>query len=249
MDKTSLGDRMKEYENITRHKLMKCTPVVLRLDGKAFHTYTKGCDKPYDEDLHYLRVNTLDYLCNNIQGCILGYSQYDEISLVLKDWQTLQTSPWFDNNIQKMVSVTASMCTAAWNSLVAKDLFGNENDDLIGKFRGEYALFDCRAFNLPKEEVVNYLIWRQRDWERKSVQMLGQSLYSHRQLQGISNKGLITKIENEHGIVYGDLPDYEKRGEFWIKDKNLGFGEIINTPLFGKHRSIIEGILNNATCD
>jgi len=229
--KKSLGDRMKGYENVNRNYLMKRTPVIIRLDGKAFHTYTRGCDKPYDEQLHEVRKNTLQYLCENIQGCIIGYSQSDELSLVLKDWQTFTTSAWFDNNLQKIVSVSASMCTMFWNRQA--NLFVNWN-----KIEPN-AVFDSRAFNVPREEVVNYLIWRQQDWERNSVQMLGQSLYSQKQLHGLSCPQIITKVEEGHGIIWGNLEPWKKQGEVWIKD--IG---IVPDFIFKNNREMLELELN-----
>lgn len=226
--KKSLGDRMKGYENVNRNYLMKRVPVIVRLDGKAFHTYTKKCDKPFDQNLHEIRLKTLKYLCENVQGCIIGYSQSDEISLVLKDFETFTTSAWFDYNIQKIVSVTASMCTMAWNT--AAHEYANWR-----KLTPD-ALFDSRAFNLPKEEVVNYLIWRQQDWERNSVQMLAQSLYSHKQLHGKSCKILVAMIEEDHGIVWGNLECWKKQGEIWV-DGELGSG------IFKDNRKNLEAII------
>ena len=168
---------------------------------KLFHTYTKNCDKPFDRDLNMIRENTMEYLCNNIQGCIFGYSQSDEISLVLKDWDTFKTDCWFGNNLQKIVSISASMCTAYWNMWTTTEL--------AIKFT-QAALFDSRAWNLPKEEVINYLLWRQRDWERNSVQMLGRAYYSHNELNGVSCPEIITKVEQEQGIVWGNLPEWQK---------------------------------------
>ena len=106
----TIGDRMKEYyENITRNKLTRRTPVIIRLDGKAFHTFTRGFDKPFDKCIVTSMQETMNYLCNNIQGCVLGYTQSDEISLLLCDYQKLDTAAWFDYNIQKMVSVSAKL--------------------------------------------------------------------------------------------------------------------------------------------
>lgn len=204
----SLGDRMKTYENVTRNYLMKRTPVVVRLDGKAFHTYTRSCSKPYDYNLHIVRRNTLFELCNTIPGVCIGYSQSDEISLILKDWTTHQTEAWFNNNIQKIASVTASTCTMMWNEHAKNNLLSSR------------AVFDARVFNVPMNEVCNYLIWRQKDWERNSVQMLAQKYYSHKQIQGISNRELITKIEQEHNIVWGNLDTWKKQGEVFVKDCN-----------------------------
>lgn len=232
--KKSLGDRMKGYENVNRNYLIKRMPVVVRLDGKAFHTYTRGCDKPYDEQLHEVRQSTLQHLCENIQGCIIGYSQSDELSLVLKDWQTFTTSAWFDNNLQKIVSVSASMCTMFWNRGVFHDFVSTGESEI------DYnAIFDSRAFNVPKEEVVNYLIWRQQDWERNSIQMLGQSLYSQKQLHGLSCPQIITKVEEEHGIVWGNLEPWKKQGEVWVKDCG-----IVPNVIFKDSRPYLEGQLN-----
>ena len=233
MDKTSLGDRMKGYEKAPQQKLMTKTPVVLRLDGKAFHTYTKGCDRPYDEDLHKVREETMIYLCENIQGVLFGYSQSDEISLVLKDWDTYQTNAWFDNKIQKLCSVSASMCTAEFN----RAGWVLDGDRVTGsdKFSHKTALFDARCFNLPHHEVINYLIWRQQDWERNSVQMLAQRLYPHKELQGWSCKALITRIEEEYGIVWGGLESWKKRGEFWSRRDVFH-----DTPIFKDNREVLQ---------
>lgn len=205
-----LGDRMKAYEKVSQSKLMRRTPVILRLDGKAFHTFTRGMEKPFDPLLSEARKNTLEYLCENIQGCILGYSQSDELSLIIKDWHKFTTSAWFDNNLQKLVSISASMCTA---------IFNKEFSKLVDT--GKIALFDSRAFNLPIEEVPNYLIWRQQDWERNSVQMLARSKYSHKQCHKKSCKELISMLESDYGIIWGNLTSWEKQGEVWIEGKGI----------------------------
>ncbi len=236
MPSVQLGDRMKGYEKVQAQKLYSKMPVVLRLDGKAFHTYTKGFDKPFDKELHEVRENTLKYLCENIQGTLFGYSQSDELSIVLKDWDTYNTSAWFDNKVMKLCSVSASMCTAEFNAL-ASSLDGERVSSGGDKFT-KTAIFDSRCFNLPKEEVINYLLWRQQDWERNSVQMLGQSLYSHKELQGVNCKSIITKVEADHGIIWGELPSWQKRGEFWIKGEG-----IVDTPRFNEERVTLEDTL------
>lgn len=194
-----LGDRMKAYEKTQNTCLYKRMPVIIRLDGKAFHTYTRGFDRPFDYDLHEVRAKTLQTLCEEIQETLFGYSQSDEISLVLKDWNTFKTSAWFNNNIQKLCSVSASICSVYFNK------FSQENGS--SKFKNKLAIFDSRCFNLPKEEVVNYLLWRQQDCERNSINMVAQSLYSHRELQNLSTKTLLAKLEEEQGIVWGE-PSY-----------------------------------------
>ena len=223
----SLGDRMKGYENVSRHYLMRRTPVVLRLDGKAFHSYTKNFDKPYSKPLHDIRKEVLSRLCKSIQGAVIGYAQSDELSIILKDWQSLETSAWFDNGLQKIVSVTASMCTANWNYLAWRD-------NLTSKM----AMFDCRAFNIPREEVTNYLLWRQQDWERNSIQMLAQSLYSHKQLQGKSCPQLVAMIEEEHGIVWGNLESWKKQGEWWLEGEEINYDFLVKN-----NRESLDGIV------
>lgn len=111
----SLGDRMKGYEGVSRNFLTRRVPAIIRLDGKAFHTFTKGMEKPFDPVLTQAMQETMKYLCENIQGCVLGYTQSNEITLVLTDYATIQTDAWFGYNIQKMCSVSASMATMAFN--------------------------------------------------------------------------------------------------------------------------------------
>lgn len=234
MDKSTLGDRMKGYERVSKNSLMCRTPVIIRLDGKAFHTYTRKCDKPFDTDLHWLRSNTLKYLCENIQGCIMGYSQSDEITLVLKDWQTFSSQAWFGNEVQKICSVTASMASAKWANLVG--LLSITEEDKLEKFP-HFAIFDARCFNLPISEVVNCLLWRQQDWERNSVQMIARSVWSQKQCHGKSNRELITRLEVEKGIIWGQLPTWQKRGEFWFR------GDLRDAPRFNEARDWLEEAL------
>ena len=149
----SLGDRMKGYENVTRTKLVRRMPVIIRIDGKAFHTFTKGFDKPFDSLLMDAMNRTMKYLCENIQGCMLGYTQSDEISLLLVDYQTLTTDSWFDDTVQKMCSISASMATLvfnkAWKEVVdewGEKTFGSSwfeggTNEPIVEEKGRYILF------------------------------------------------------------------------------------------------------------
>ena len=113
--KDDLGNRMKDYEQRTRIKLPRRTNTIIRMDGKAFHTYTKGLDRPFDENLMYDMNATTQFLCENIQGAKIGYVQSDEISILLTDFDKLTTDAWFDYNVQKMVSVSASLATGKFN--------------------------------------------------------------------------------------------------------------------------------------
>ena len=119
----NLGTRMKEYyEQVPKFRLYRRTPVAIRIDGKAFHTFTRGIQKPFDEVLGNAMVRTMEYLCKNIQGCVFGYTQSDEITLLLIDYQTFETSAWFDYEIQKICSISASMATMAFNKYFREEI-------------------------------------------------------------------------------------------------------------------------------
>ena len=231
-----LGNRMKTfYEQIPKTKLMRRTPVICRIDGKAFHTYTRGFQKPFDEVLIKTMQETTKYLCENIQGCVLGYTQSDEISLVLVDYQRFETSAWFDYEIQKMCSIAASMATMAFNKF-----FENNVDDYrFSKWDGvskyeegteEYiktllkavekgAMFDARVFNIPKEEVTNCIYWRQLDASRNSIQMVGQANFSHKELQNKSCNDIQDMLVLQKNINWNDFPTYQKRGTCVVRNK------------------------------
>lgn len=235
-DKTSLGDRMKGYENITRNHLISRMPVILRLDGRAFHTFTKGFDKPYDITFAKTMELTMKYLCENIQGCVFGYTQSDEITLVLVDYQGLSISSWFDNNIQKMVSVAASMATLEFN---------RKFSELTLDYSKMGATFDCRAFNVPKEEVTNCVLFRQNDAIRNSIQALGQAHFSHKELHGKNMEDIITMVKEKTGILWNKLPIEQQRGMCCIKDDEGHWVVDYNIPIFkGEGREYIEKLIN-----
>ena len=212
-----LSTRMKEnYEKVPQTKLMRRTPVALRIDGKAFHTLTRGFKKPFDEILIRSMQETMKYLCENIQGCILGYTQSDEITLILQDYKTLTTGAWFDYEVQKLCSISASMATMKFNKTFNEiaSCFVDENEDddnlcnycdkLLGAIE-KGAMFDSRCFNIPKEEVTNLLLWRQLDAARNSVQMVGRAYFSHAELK---NKDLtIQPIKNVDLVVLKMVKD------------------------------------------
>ena len=227
--KDSLGDRMKEnYENRAKTYLVRRMPVIIRLDGKAFHTFTKGLKKPYDEIFHNAMNATMKYLCENIQGCKLGYTQSDEITLLLTDYDTLTTAAWFDYNVQKICSVSASMATMKFNDVFSelyhKILFEEEDPTanpylnvLFDKLNK--AMFDSRCFNIPKEEVTNCFIWRQQDATRNAIQMLGQCNFSHKELQNKSCNDIQDMLMLEKGINFNDMPTEFKRGVCCVKEQ------------------------------
>jgi len=201
----SIGTRMKgNYEDRYRVKLTRRMPVVLRLDGKAFHTLTRHCEKPFDLGFAEKMHLTAFRLCGDIQGAKCAYIQSDEISILVTDFDTLQTEAWFDYNLQKMVSVAASTASAFFNTLWP------------GRNR---AVFDCRAFNVPKEEVTNYFIWRQQDWIRNSLQMLARAHFSHKKLHK-KNSSDMHEMLHEIGVNWADLDMRWKNGLFLFKHED-----------------------------
>lgn len=252
--KDSLGDRMKNnYENISRLYLTRRTPVIIRLDGKAFHAFTKGLKKPFDDILVKTMQDTMKYLCENIQGCVLGYTQSDEISLVLIDYQTLTSDAWFGYNVQKMCSVAASMATLAFNREFrangedysycnpyniryreAHPITQQYIDVLYSKF--DKAMFDARCFNIPKEEVCNAMIWRQNDATRNSIQSVGQANFSHKELDGKSCNDIQDMLMTQKSINWNDYPTTLKRGSCCIKEQ---YGHLIHDELEKNAKKVV----------
>lgn len=224
----NLGDRMKGYEAVPKTKLVSRMPVILRIDGKAFHTFTRGFRKPFDENLQWAMQKTMEYLCKNIQNCVFGYTQSDEITLVLVDYKKLNTSAFFNNEVQKICSIGASMATMAFNMFFAQRLFELESDitqETLGynkayrKALQKGAMFDCRCFNVPKEEVANIIYWRQLDAIRNSVQMVGQANFSHKSLEG-KTCNAIKEMLKENGLDWENYPIYCQRGVACYKEEN-----------------------------
>lgn len=180
----NLGDRMKAYENEKRFYLTNKVPVVVRIDGKAFHTFTKRMDKPFDEIIDKSMEYAMFHL-SKIQNVYCVYRQSDEISLLFLDTVNEDTEPYFRNNLQKIVSITASLTTYYFNQKFKELSVGT-------KFHDRVALFDSRAFNVPYEDVFNYFVWRKQDAYKNAVSSIAQSMYSHKQLH---KKNTQEKIE------------------------------------------------------
>lgn len=233
--KDSPGDRMKAYEAVSKNSLMRRTPAIIRLDGEAFHIFTKGFHKPFDTILMRTMQETMKRLCENIQGCVLGYTQSDEITLVLCDYQTLTTDAWFDYNVEKMTSVAASMATLYFNQIfseqVEKEIFSGEKDSIkrfgaLCRAVTKGALFDASVFSLPKEEVNNCLVLRQQDAIRNSIQAVAQSCFPHKELQGLSTDELIVKLIDEKNINWTtDFSTSCKKGCCCVK-KEIRIGDV-----------------------
>lgn len=262
MNKDSLGDRMKEnYENRYRFFLTRRTPVIIRIDGKAFHTFTRRFKRPFDYIMAATMRDTAQYLCVNIMGCQFGYTQSDEISLLLIDYKKLASQAWFDNNLQKITSVAASMATMAFNK------FFKENAEAICYFKnGEYkeyiadtetykeqydnAMFDARAFNIPEAEVCNYFVWRQQDAIRNSIETAGHAHFSNKELHKINCTQIKEKLSQEKDINWEDYPAIFRTGSAMRRTKTVNAAPQDtnwtmdgNPPLFSKNRNYIEDLL------
>ena len=205
MEKSSLGDRMKAYEGVSKTSLLARTPVIIRLDGKAFHTYTKKMPRPFYKPLHDAMVETVKYLCEEIDTCQIGYTQSDEISLLLKDFTKFKTQAWFDNEVQKIVSSSAALATAIFNDVVSKTIPAELRN-------GRFGYFDSRAFNVPTEEVCNYFIWRQQDCTRNSINSVGQANFSQKELNGKNTDMVQYMLVTQANVNWNDFETWAKRG-------------------------------------
>lgn len=225
--KDSLGDRMKAHEHVTRALLPRQTYTVIRVDGRSFHTYTRGMERPFDRGLMSAMDATAEALCAEASGSVLAYTQSDEISLLMTDFATEQTQPWFGGVVQKVTSVAASIATAAFNHAMRP--YGG---------RESYAHFDARVFTLPsRDEVFRYLWWRQADAVRNSVSLTARAHLSHRELQGLTSNQQQELLWQNAGVNWNDMPDGFKRGRLTCKIRSLepitfvhgGTGEAIAT--------------------
>jgi tRNA(His) guanylyltransferase len=201
----NLGDRMKEYERTFSNTALKRTPLMIRVDGRAFHTFTRGLYRPFDEWMISAMVQSALGVAMEMQGFKAAYVQSDEATFCLTDYDTNETQGWFGYKLQKIVSISSALMTAHFNNNFKTD---------------RLPVFDSRAFNLPKEEVANAFLWRALDWKRNSLQMYCQSLFSHKQLHG---KNQAAMHEMLHGIGKNwatDLGDQKKNGTFLIRGES-----------------------------
>ena len=261
MDNSNLGTRMKEYEKRNQYYLQKRTPVAIRVDGRSFHTFTKGFQRPFDDILIKTMQETAKYMCENIQGAKFAYVQSDEITIILVDYDTLETDCWFNYRTDKLCSISASMATMAFNKFFERNIKNfiqdcatdYETQGLCGEGTVECelcktyqkaiekgAMFDARCFNIPKEEVTNLIYWRQLDASRNSIQMVGQANFSHKELQNKSCNDIQDMLMLQKNINWNDFPTYQKRGSCIVKsdeketitEDNIGTdGSVIGTKM------------------
>ena len=258
-----LGTRMKVfYEQVPKTRLVRRMPVAIRIDGKAFHTFTRGFQKPFDEVLGNAMIRTMKYLCENIQGCVFGYTQSDEITLLLVDYQKLTSSAWFDYEVQKMCSIAASMATMEFNrafmdevnlwwekvsNIMAPRSLSEDEFKAFDKYRQAYikainsgAMFDARVFNIPKEEACNLVYWRQLDAARNSVQMVGQANFSHNELQNCSCSKIQDMLMEHKGINWNNFKTRWKRGTAWTRATGVDYEMPI---LKGENRAYVDNLI------
>lgn len=229
----SLGDRMKRYEKVTSTVAMRRTPLMIRVDGKAFHTFTKGCDKPFDQHLIDSMVHAAKATASKMEGFKLGYVQSDEATFVLTDYDDLKTQGWFDYKIQKIASITAAMMTAHFNHYYALGLIN---------FPPNLAFFDARVFNVPHDEVANNFLWRSQDWSRNSLQMMARAHFSHKELHK-KNREDMHNMLHEKGLNWAtDITEQQRNGTTLVKDGGevaIRFG---TKPLYTDWRKLIEEV-------
>jgi tRNA(His) guanylyltransferase len=198
-----IGARMKsQYEDRTRYLLPRRTHTILRIDGKAFHTFTRGCAKPFDYDLMDAMDTAAIALCREAMGVRCGYGQSDEYSFLLTDFDTIHTESWFDGNIQKIVSVAASIFTES--------------------FPRDGANFDARIFTIPDQiEVQNYFVWRQQDATRNAILMAGYANFSPKQMHGKNTSQVQEMLFRDRQINFNDYPVRAKRGRVVFKENYM----------------------------
>lgn len=226
---------MKKYEKVSQSKLIPRTPVIVRIDGRAFHTFTRGFDFPEDKILKKTMKDICLSLFEEVQNCKFIYSQSDEISLLLCDYDNFNTQPYFNNNVQKICSIIASYTTMKFNKCFRNNTMTLIKDELKKYYdKFDKAHFDARCFNLNQNEVANYFIWRQQDAIRNSVHMLARSVFSHKKLLNKSGSEMKQMLAHK-GIDYHKKDECFKWG-FCI-DKN-GLNEKI--PEFVEQRDFVE---------
>ena len=242
--KDSLGDRMKfNYENRSKTYLTRRTPVIIRLDGVSFHTFTRGFAKPFDKRLMETMQEVTLGLCREIQGVVLGYTQSDEITLVLVDYKELDSQAWYDYGVQKLCSVAASKATKLFNRIFAEKTAGlikrYYDDFLPNKKKYEYLIddvkkvvnayerglkngaeFDARCFNIPMEEVLNCVLWRIKDCNRNSINCLGQAHFSNKELHGKNTSEVQDMLMEKFKINWNDLSNFEKTGTLIVQGEH-----------------------------
>ena len=221
-----LNARIKSfYEEPVKTRLTRKIPVILRMDGKAFHTFTRGFKKPFDPIMRETMMETMKALCENIQGCVFGYEQSDEITLVLTDFENENSSAWLDYETQKMCSIAASMTTLYFNKIFSEKVKNlcnsNEEDekyiDTMMTAVEKGAMFDARCFSVPKLSVYDVILARQIDASKNSISSVGRTYFSTSELRNKNTSKVQDMLMMYHGVNWNNFATEEKRGSCCYK--------------------------------
>lgn len=257
----SIGKRMREqYEDTTCITIPRRSYTIIRIDGRSFKNYTKKLNKPFDNGLIEDMSKTATFLCKNIVGARFAYVHSDEISILLTDFENINTEGWFGNNLQKMCSISASMATAEFNKLRvlnkawkieplgAPDFYHFDVEDIDDL---KFAEFDSRVFQIPQRtEVENYFIWRQIDCMRNSIMTVAQSLYSQKELNRMNQKQQLEMIIAK-GQDWNSLASKYKTGQLIVKENYYLENSIEprsrwavkSIPVFTKDRNVLTSLI------
>ena len=237
--KDDFGDRMKRYEQVTDQRMPNLSPVIIRLDGRAFHTLTKRLDKPYDTGFSEAMNATMWHMLRTVQNCVFGFTQSDEISLLLIE-PTYVSDSWFDNRVQKIVSIASAEASCFFRDYVRNTLSGDRYAPFLAT-----AVFDCRTSSLPRHEVANYFIWRQADCLRNAILGVGQTVFSQKQINGLNCSEIVDKLKAERDIdFYDDYPNEYIWGKIAYRlPEEFCTDSILPAADFRDNRDIIEGLL------
>ena len=236
-----IDDRMKRYEQPTRAFLTPRMPAILRVDGRSFHTYTKGFEKPFDIDVMKCMEAVAVALCKQVSTAKLAYGQSDEVSVLMVDYARHDTQQYFDGEVSKICSICASIATLAFNEQMEMCRMSYDIDDsrsALMRKKSMKAMFDARVFSVPKEDVANYFVWRRQDAVRNSISSLGQAHFSHKQMHGLKTPEIISKLQSEKSIDWHALHWRSKEGFYLCKNPQSGKGIepwLIATPRADSH--------------
>lgn len=204
----SFGDRMKTYERVSESQLIPNLPIVVRLDGKSFSKYTSRLERPYDLKLIELMQNTCKHLMKISHNIKVAYQQSDEITLIISN--DYDNPVEYSGRVQKLCSILAAECSVYFAT----------HAYILENALHDHPVFDCRIFNVPDwVEASNAVLWREQDATKNSIQLAGQSNFSHKEMQGLKNNQVQEKLLLEKNINWNDYPASFKRGSYIKREK------------------------------
>lgn len=260
-----LRQRIDEYRKTSTTRLLPKTPVIVRVDGRNFSSLTKNLHKPFDDVLHGAMVKMATTLARDMCGAQVAYVHSDEVNILLTDWANEGTCPWYNNNIQRMVSAAASTATLAFNDAFA-DYVARMGDAMASGVLDHdqelfqnyvncayHALFSAEVFNVPPKYVVDYFVWCQQQALNKATLSLAQTHFTPAELLGKKQDEVFEMLAAK-GIVFNKLPIAQQRGTYIYRIKDGSWYEDKSTPLIGGKRVYIARFLGGYdgqtdTCD